>query len=139
MLIMMLLLFVVFVFVEFVLVIMKNGNTQYRLNKLKKLLRNYDSDDDAIRKQKFIGIQKYDSEASTNHNNATKDPEGSTKDVSSRNIQRTKRSKNIEDEGYERRDDDHNKQHGDKSVVVETRSYRDVVVNGGADAITLVT
>ena len=118
---------------------MKNGNTQYRLNKLKKLLRKYDSDDDAIRKQKFIGIRKYDSEASTNHNNATKDPEGSTEDVSSRNIQRTKRSKNIEDEGYERRNDDHNKQRGDKSVVVEPRSYRDVVVNGGADAITLVT
>ena len=118
---------------------MNNGKTQYRLNKLKKLLRKYDSDDDAIRKQKFIGIRKYDSEASTNHNNATKDPEGSTEDVSSRNIQRTKRSKNIEDEGYERRNDDHNKQHGDKSVVVEPRSYRDVVVNGGADAITLVT
>ena len=94
------------------------------------MLRKYDSDDDAIRKQKFIGIRKYDSEASTNHNNATKDPEGSTKDVSSRNIQRTKRSKNIEDEGYERHDDDHNKQRGDKSVVVEPRSYRDVVVNG---------
>ena len=100
------------------------------------VLRKYDSDDDAIRKQKFIGIRKYDSEASIN---ATKDPEGSTKDVSSRNIQRTKRSKNIEDEGYERRDDDHNKQRGDKSVVVEPRSYRDVVVNGRADAITLVT
>ena len=105
----------------------------------RSVLRKYDSDDDAIRKQRFIGIRKYDSEASTNHNNATKHPEGSTKDVSSRNIQRTKHSKKIEDEGYERRDDDQNKQHGDKSVVVEPRSYRDVVVNGGADAITLVT
>ena len=105
----------------------------------RSVLRKYDSDDDVIWKQKFIGIRKYDSEASMNHNNATKDPEGSTKDVSSRNIQRTKRSKNIEDEGCERHDDDHNKQRGDKSVVVEPRSYRDVVVNGGADTITLVT
>ena len=93
-------------------------------------MRKYDNDDDAIRKQKFIGIRKCDSEASTSHNNATKDLEGSTKDVSSRNIQRTKRSKDIDDEGYGRRDDDHNKQRGGKSVVVEPRSYRDVVVNG---------
>ena len=94
------------------------------------MLRKYDNDDDAIRKQKFIGIWKRDSEASTSHNNVTKDLEGSTKDLSSRNIQRTKRSKDIDDEGYGRRDDDHNKQHGGKSVVVEPRSYRDVVVNG---------
>ena len=53
------------------------------------------------------------------HNNAIKDLEGSTKDVSSRNIQRTKRSKNIDDEGYEGRDNDHNKQRGGQSVVVE--------------------
>ena len=94
------------------------------------MLRKYDNNDDTIRKQKFIGIRKCDSEASMSHNNAIKDLEGSTKDVSSRNIQRTKRYKNIDDEGYEGRDNDHNKQRGGKSVVVEPRSYRDVVVNG---------
>ena len=96
----------------------------------RSVLRKYDNDDDAIQKQKFIGIRKCDSEASTSHNNATKDLEGSTKDVSPRNIQRTKRSKNIDDRGYGRRDNDHNNQRGNKSVVVEPRSYRDVVVNG---------
>ena len=94
------------------------------------MLREYDNDDDAIRKQKFIGIRKCDSEASTSHDNATKDLEGSTKDVSPRNIQRTKRSKNIDDGGYGRRDNNRNNQRGNKSVVVEPRSYRDVVVNG---------
>ena len=93
-------------------------------------MRKYDNDDDTIRKQKFIGIRKCDSEASTSDNNVTKDLEGSTKDVSSKNIQRTKRSKGIDDEGYGRRDDDHNKQRGGKTVVIEPRSYRDVVVNG---------
>ena len=96
----------------------------------RSVLRKYGNDDDTIRKQKFIGIRKCDSEASMSHNNAIKDLEGSTKDVSSRNIQRTKRSKNIDDEGYEGRDNDHNKERGGQSVVVEPRSYRDVVVNG---------
>ena len=98
------------------------------------MLRKHNCNDDAIRKQKFIGTRKCDSEASakTNHNNATKDPEGSTKGVSSRNIQRTTRSKDVDDEGYEGRDNDHNRQRGDRSVVIEPRSYRDVVVNGGS-------
>ena len=96
----------------------------------RSVLRKYDNDDDVIRKQKFIGIRKCDSEASTSHNNATNDLEGSTKDVSPRNIQRTKRSKNIDDGGYGRRDNDRNNQRGNKRVVVEPRSYRDVVVNG---------
>ena len=52
--------------------------------------------------------------------------------VSSRNIQRTTRSKDVDDEGYEGRDNDHNRQRGDRSVVIEPRSYRDVVVNGGS-------
>ena len=94
------------------------------------MLRKYDNDDDTTRKQKFIGIRKCDSEASTSHNKATKDLEGSTKDASSKNIQRTKHSKNTDDEGYGRRESDHNKQRGGESVVVEPRSYRDAVVNG---------
>ena len=48
------------------------------------LLRKHNSDDDAIRKQKFTGTRKCDSQASakTNLNHVTKDPEGSTKGVS---------------------------------------------------------
>ena len=97
----------------------------------RSLLRKHNSDDDVIRKQKFIGTWKCDSEASakTNHNHATKDP-GSTKGVSSRNIQRTTRSKAVDDEGNKRHDNDRNRQCGDNSVVIEPRSYRDVVVNG---------
>ena len=96
----------------------------------RSVLRKCDNDDDTIRKQKFIGIRKCDSEASMSHNYATKDLEGSTKDVSTRNIQRTKHSKHIDDEGYGRHENDHNKQRGGKNVVVEPRSYHDVVVNG---------
>ena len=96
------------------------------------MLRKHNSDDDSTRKQKFIGTRKCDSEASakTIHNHATKDPEGSTKGDSSGNIQRTTRSKAVDDEGCKRRDNDPNRQRGDNSVVIEPRSYRDVVVNG---------
>ena len=82
--------------------------------------------------KKFIRTRKCDSEASakTNHNHATKDPEGSTKGLSSGNIQRTTISKAVDDEGYKRRDNGRNRQRGDNSVVIEPRSYRDVVVNG---------
>ena len=99
-----------------------------------QLLRKYDKESDTTRKQKFIGTRKCDSEASTSYSNATKDLEGSTKDVSSRNTQRTKYSKNTD--GHERCKDDHNKQRGDGSVVVEPRSYRDVVVNGNTSVMT---
>ena len=95
-------------------------------------LRKHNSDDDMIRKQKFIGTWRCDSEASatTIHNHATKDPEGSTKGDSSGNIQRTTRSKAVDDEGCKRCDNGHNRQRGDNSVVIEPQSYRDVVVNG---------
>ena len=98
------------------------------------LLRKHDNENDMTRKQKFIGTRKCDSEASTSYSNATKDLEGSTKDASSRNTQRTKYSKNIN--GHERCKDDHNKQRGDRSDVVEPRSYRDVVVNGNTSVMT---
>ena len=96
------------------------------------LLRKHNSDDDAIRKQKFIGTQKCDSEASakTIHNHATEDPDGSTKGDSSWNIPRTTRSKAVDDEGCKGRGDGHNRQRGNNSVVIEPQSYRDVVVNG---------
>ena len=86
------------------------------------MLSKYDNDDDTTRKQKFIGIRKCDSEVSTSHNKSTKDLEGSTKDASTKNNQRTKHSKDTDDEG--------NKQRGGEGVVVKPRSYRDAVVNG---------
>ena len=98
------------------------------------VLRKHDKENDTTRKQKFIGTRKCDPEASTSHSNATKDLEGSTKDAASRNTQRTKYSKNIN--GHERCKDDHNKQRGDRSDVVEPRSYRDVVVNGNTSVMT---
>ena len=98
----------------------------------RSVLRKHNSDDDAIRKQKFIGTRKCNSQASakTNHNHATKDPEGSTKGVSPRNNQRTMHSKAVDDDGYKRRDNNHNRQRGYNSMVIEPRSYHDVVVNG---------
>ena len=76
----------------------------------RSVLRKHNSDDDAIRKQTFIGTRKCDSEASakTIHNHTTKDPEGSTKGDSSGNIQRTTRSKAVDDEGGKRRDNGYN-------------------------------
>ena len=98
------------------------------------VLRKHNSDDDTIRKQKFIGTRMCDSEASakTIHNHATEDPDGSTKGDSSGNIQRTTRSKAVDDEGCKGRGDGHNRQRGNNNVVIEPQSYRDVVVNGSA-------
>ena len=77
----------------------------------RSVLSKHNSDDDTIRKQKFIGTWKCDSEASakTIHNHATEDPDGSTKGDSSGNIQRTTRSKAIDDEGCKGRGDGHNR------------------------------
>ena len=88
------------------------------------MLRNHNFNDDDTRKQKRIGTRKCDphSEAGSSHNHATEDPNSSTKDDSSRNIQRTTRSK---DTGDERIDE----QRGSDKKEVEPRSYRDVVVN----------
>ena len=90
----------------------------------RSVLRNHNFNDDDIRKQKRIGTRKCDphSEAGTSHNHATEDPNSSTKGDSSRNIQRTTRSK---DTGDERIDE----QRGSGKKEIEPRSYRDVVVN----------
>ena len=100
----------------------------------RSVLRKHNSDDDTIRKQKFIGTRKCDLEASakTIHNHATEDPDCSTKGDSSGNIQRTTRSKAVDDEGCKGCGDGHNRQRGNNNVVIEPRSYRDVVVNGSA-------
>ena len=96
------------------------------------VLRKHNSDDDAIRKQKFIETQKHNSEASAKiiHNHATEDPDGSTKGDSSGNIQRTTRSTAVGDEGSKGRGNGLNRLCGNNSVVIEPRSYHDVVVNG---------
>ena len=98
------------------------------------MLRKHNIDDDNTRKQNFIGTRKYDSEASAKliHNHATKDPDGSTKDDSSGNIQRTARSTIVGDEGSMELGDGLDKQRGRNSDMVEPRSYRDVLVNGGS-------
>ena len=95
--------------------------------------RKHNFDNDDIRKQKYIGTRKCNSEAvtKTNHNHVTKDPDGSTKDDSSKNIQRTTHPTTVGDEGSIERDDGLGKQRGNNGDVVEPRSYRDVLVNGG--------
>ena len=97
------------------------------------LLTKHNIDNDNTWKQNFIGTRKYDSEASAKiiHNHATEDPDGSTKDDSSGNIQRIARSTIAGDEGSRERGDGLDKQHGSNSNVIEPRSYQDVLVNGG--------
>ena len=97
------------------------------------LLRKHNLDDDSTRKQNFIGTRKCDSEAvaKISHNHMTKDPDGSTKDGSSRNIQGTTHPTIVDDERCAERDDGLDKQRGSNSDMVESRSYRDVLVSGG--------
>ena len=97
------------------------------------LLRKHNIDDDNTRKQNFIGTRKCNSDAvaKTNHNHATKDPDSSTKDDSSRNIQRTTHPTIVGDKGSIEHGDGLDKQRGSNSDKVEPRSYRDVLVNGG--------
>ena len=97
------------------------------------VLRKHNIDDNNTRKQRFIGTRKCDSEAvaKTNHNHATKDPVCSTKDDSPRNIQRTTRPTIDGDEESMEHGDGPGEQRGNNSNVIEPRSYRDVLVNGG--------
>ena len=97
------------------------------------MLRKHNFDDDNTRKQKFIGTWKCNPEAVAKiyHNHVTNDPDGSTKDDSSRNIQRTARPTITGDEGVVGRGDGPGGQCGNNRDVIEPQSYRDVVVNGG--------
>ena len=99
----------------------------------RSVLRKQNIDDDNTRKQNFIGTRKCDLEAvaKISHDHVTKDPDGSTKDDSSKNIQRTTHPMIVDDEGSIERGDGLDKQRGSNSDVVEPRSYRDVLVNGG--------
>ena len=86
----------------------------------------------SIRKQKYIGTRKHilETVAKTSHEHMAKDSDGSTKDVSLKNIQgKILHTMGGEERSIER-DDAERKQRGNKSVVVESRSYRDVLMNG---------
>ena len=86
----------------------------------RSVLRKHNSDNNNTRKQKFIGTRKHDSEASKIiHNHATIDPDSSTKDDSSGNIQRTARSTILGDEGSMEHGDGIDKQCGSNSDVIE--------------------
>ena len=99
----------------------------------RSVLRKHNFDNDNTRKQKFIGTWKCNPEAVAKiyHNHVTKDPDGSTKDDSSRNIQSTTRPTITGDEGVAGRGDGPGGQCGNNRDVIEPQSYRDVVVNGG--------
>ena len=96
----------------------------------RSVLSNHDTT--SIRKQNFIGTRKHKSEAvaKISHEHVAKDSDGSTKDVSMKNIQGTTPHATSGDEGSVDSDDAERKQRGNKSDVVEPRSYRDVLMNG---------
>ena len=68
--------------------------------------------------------------AKTSHEHVAKDSDGSTRDVSLKNILGTALHTTGGDERSIERDDAERKQRGNKNDVVEPRSYRDVLVNG---------
>ena len=74
-----------------------------------------------IRKQNYIGTRKHNSEAVTkmSHMHITKDSDGSTKDVSSENIQGTTLHTMGGDERNIEYGDGGGKQRGDKNDIVE--------------------
>ena len=97
----------------------------------KSVLRKHNVDN--IRKQKYIGTRKCNSEAvaKTSHKHVVRNSDGSTKDDFSENIQGTTLHTTVGDEKSMECGDGGGKQRGNKNDVVEPRSYRDVLVNGG--------
>ena len=84
----------------------------------------------SIRKQKFIGTQKHNSEAAkTSHEHMSKDLDGSTGDVSTKNTQGTSTQMRGDDEESVGDDNTKEKQRGSMRSVVEPQSYRDVLMN----------
>ena len=92
-----------------------------------------DHDTTSIRKQKFIGTRKHNSEevAKICHEHVAKDSDGSTNDASIKNIHGTTTHTTGGDEGSIVGDVARKKRHGDMNSIVEPRSYRDVLMNGG--------
>ena len=85
-----------------------------------------------IRKQKYIGTRKHNSEAveGTKHERGIKDSDGSRRDDFSENIQGTTLQATGGDDKSAEQSDAVEEQHGDRNGVVEPRSYWDVLVNG---------
>ena len=92
-----------------------------------------DHDTTSIRKQKFMGTRKHNSEgvAKTSHKHMAKDLDGSTNDASIKNIHGTTTHTMGGDEGSIVGDVTRKKRCGDMNSVIEPRSYRDVLMNGG--------
>ena len=86
----------------------------------------------SIRKQKYIGTQKHNSEAvgETKHKHVTKDSDGSTRDIFPENIQGTTLQATDGDVRSAEQCDARGKQRGNRNEVIEPRSYQDVLVNG---------
>ena len=97
----------------------------------RSVLSNHDTT--SIRKQKFIGTRKHNSEgvAKTSHEHVAKDSDGSTNDASIKNIHGTTTHTMVGDEGSIVGAVARKKRRGDMNSVVEPRSYRDVLMNGG--------
>ena len=92
-----------------------------------RVLNNHDTMD--IRKQKFIGTRKHNSEAAkTSPKHMNKDSDGSTRDMSIKNIQGTSTQMKSDDEGSIGDDNTKKRRRGGMSGVIEPRSYRDVVM-----------
>ena len=90
------------------------------------VLSNHDTK--GIRKQKFIGTRKYDSEVvKTDDGHVTKDSDGSTRSVAIKNIQGTSLNTKSNSIGG---DDTREKRRGKVNGCVAPQSYRDAVVNG---------
>ena len=92
-----------------------------------------DHDTTSIRKQKFIGTRKPHSEgvAKTSREHVAKDSDGSTNDASIKNIHGTTTHTTGRDEGSIVGDVASKKRRGDMNSVTESRSYRDLLMNGG--------
>ena len=85
-----------------------------------------------IRKQKYIGTRKHNSEAveRTKQEHRIKDSDGSRSGHFSENIQGTTlQATGVDDKSTEQSDSEV-EQCGDRNGIVEPRSYRDVLVNG---------
>ena len=90
-----------------------------------------DQDSISIRKQKFIGTRKHDSEpGETSPGCMIKDSDGSTGDVSTKNVQRMSSQMKSGDGDSGGDDNTKRKRRGSTRSAVEPRSYRDVLLNG---------
>ena len=85
-----------------------------------------------IRKQKYIGTRKHNSEAvdGTKQEHRIKDSDGSRSGYLSENIQGTTLQATGGDDKSTEQSDAKVEQCGDRNRIVEPRSHRDVLVNG---------